>query len=254
MEIHEQNEAFVEQNEDVIFSHTKVILKEGDQYYYAITSHRYHSTSEVDPSELNIVPIPSSQLWPEFPTTFTRAPEPLPSSCYVKRPSLLHYDETTTSNEMADLLRNEAEICEILSQHPHPNILRYLGCVVTNGMITGLCLVKYDMALLERLSNDPRPFNGDFCLEGIQKGIYHLHSLGLIHNDINPANIMMDEDDVPIIIDFDSARRDGFELGFKAGTFGWTDENFKVSRSENDEYGLEKIREMLSERKTLNKD
>ena len=46
MEVCEQNEAFVEQDGDFAFSHTKIILREGDQYYYAITSRRYLPTSE----------------------------------------------------------------------------------------------------------------------------------------------------------------------------------------------------------------
>ena len=48
MEVCEQNEAFVEEHGDLAFSHTKIILREGDQYYYAITSRRYPTTSEVD--------------------------------------------------------------------------------------------------------------------------------------------------------------------------------------------------------------
>jgi serine/threonine protein kinase len=39
-------------------------------------------------------------------------------------------------------------------------------------------------------------------LHGIEAGIRHLHHLGRIHNDINPANIMISEDDPPVIIDF----------------------------------------------------
>lgn len=41
-------------------------------------------------------------------------------------------------------------------------------------------------------------------LEGILAAIKHLHSLGTVHNDINPANIMLDEDDTLNLIDFDS--------------------------------------------------
>jgi len=42
-------------------------------------------------------------------------------------------------------------------------------------------------------------------LAGIESGIRHLHSLGLVHNDINPRNIMMDHDKA-VIIDFGSCR------------------------------------------------
>jgi serine/threonine protein kinase len=244
MEVCEQNEAFVEEHGDLVFSHTKIILREGDQYYYAITSRRYPSTSKVDLLELDLVPIPSSQIWPPFPTQFARAPKPLPQDCYVKRPSLLYYGDTEASTELSNLLLNEAEVCEILRASPHPNIAQYLGCIVENDRITGLCFVKYGMNLSERVTKDSRPFDTDLFLRGIRKGIRHLHSLDLIHCDLNPTNILMDGD-TPVIGDFDSCRRKGEKLGFKAGTRGWTSEDFKFAMPENDEYGLSKIRDFL---------
>lgn len=44
-------------------------------------------------------------------------------------------------------------------------------------------------------------------LNGILVGIKHLYSLSLVHNDINPGNVMFDEDGTPILIDFDSYRQ-----------------------------------------------
>jgi serine/threonine protein kinase len=246
MEVCEQNEAFVHENGDLAFSHTKLILREGDQYYYAITSRRYPATSKPDLHELDLIPIPTSQIWPPFPRQFVRAPEPLPQDVYMKRPSLLHYGDTEASTELSSLLLNEATVCEILREFPHPNIAQYLGCMVENDRITGLCFVKYGGNLLERATKDTRPFDIDLCLRGIQQGIRHLHSLNLIHCDINPTNILLDGD-TPVIGDFDSCQRKGEKLGFKAGTRGWTSQDFKFAWPENDEYGLLKIRDFLSQ-------
>ncbi|KAG6245556.1 hypothetical protein E4U23_005282 [Claviceps purpurea] len=61
------------------------------------------------------------------------------------------------------------------------------------------------MTLRERLRmNESTSFDKDLCLEGIERDVRHLHSLGIVHNDISPANIMFDELDRPVIIDFDS--------------------------------------------------
>jgi hypothetical protein len=57
-----QNEAFVEEHGELAFSHTKIILREGDQYYYAITSRRYPTTFEVNLLELNLIPIPANTI------------------------------------------------------------------------------------------------------------------------------------------------------------------------------------------------
>jgi len=69
-----------------------------------------------------------------------------------------------------------------------------------------------------------RPFDKTGRFEGIRKGMRHLHSLGLIHNDISPYNVMVTEDDAPVLIDFDSCRDEGRKFGMKAETMGWTDE------------------------------
>ena len=98
------------------------------------------------------------------------------------------------------------------------------------------------MNLWERVIKDSRPFDADLILQGIQ----HLHSLGLIHCDLNPMNIVMDGN-TPVIIDFDSCQRKGDKLGIKAGSWGWTDESFEFAMPENDEYGLSKIRDFLLE-------
>ncbi|KAL5345644.1 hypothetical protein ACLOAV_009398 [Pseudogymnoascus australis] len=205
MEVCEQNEAFAEEDGDLVFHHTKIILRQHDnQYFYALSKQRYSSATEIDPASLELIPIPVSQIFPPFPETYTRAPQPLPQNCYVKRPSLLHYGDTDASTKLSSLILNEARACEILRVHPHPNIARYLGCTVDGG-ITGLCFVKYGMTLLERASTGSRALDVDLCLRGIKSGIQHLHQLGLIHCDINPANTLMSvDDDIPIIIDFDS--------------------------------------------------
>lgn len=55
--------------------------------------------------------------------------------------------------------------------------------------------------------NDDRLLNNcNEWLDGIKQGIRHLHSLGLIHNDINPANAMRDDTQTPKLIDFDSCK------------------------------------------------
>ncbi|OBT69956.1 hypothetical protein VE03_00497 [Pseudogymnoascus sp. 23342-1-I1] len=252
MEVCEQSEAFAEQDGDLVFQHTKIILRDASsQYFYALSEHRYSSASEIDPADLELIPIPSSQIWPPFPENYTRAPEPLPRDCYVKRPSLLLYGDTDASSRVSTLILDEARVCEVLRGNPHPNIARCLGCTVDGGRITGICFVRYGVTLLERVSKGSQDFDAELCLRGIESGIEHLHRLGLVHCDINPANIPMGgvDDDNPIIIDFDSCRREGEDLGLKAGTRGWTRGDFKVATPEIDQYGLSMIKEFLCSRK-----
>lgn len=176
---------------------------------------------------------------------FTRAPDPLPPNTYLKQPSLLQYGDTYATLEPSCQVLTEVEACEVLIRHPHPNIARYSGCISEHGRIHGLCFVRYPMTLSQRLK-DATPLNEALCLQGIESGIKHMHRLGLIHNDINPSNIMMDGDN-PVIIDFDSCKSEGTKLGLKGGTVGWALDGMEYARKENDFHGLLKIRELLEQ-------
>ncbi|KOS36308.1 hypothetical protein ACN38_g12961 [Penicillium nordicum] len=100
--------------------------------------------------------------------------------------------------------------------HPHPNIATYLGCQVSGGVITGLCLEKYPRtptkevnpgALMKRALRNTREARGDYSrvLTDIDSGIRYLHSLGAI------------------IIDFGSCRKIGESLKDVGRTYEWYD-------------------------------
>ncbi len=244
MELREQNEVFIEKDNDFVFSHTKIILQSSDgEYYYAKAYSRSRSIgTEIDGLEIH--KIPAEDIWPVAEPKFTRAPNPLPGNAYVKRPKLVHYGENPSEPlDYSRLILDEVEVCETLRKHPHPNIAQYLGCVVEDNRVKGLGFVKYDITLSQMLKNGI-PFKRSHCLNGIKAGMEHLHRLGLIHNDLNPSNIMM-SGDVPVIIDFDSCKREGNKLGSKAGTDGWALDGTNYARRENDLYGFTKIRDAL---------
>jgi hypothetical protein len=250
MEVVEQGEIWKDVGDELEFDHTEIILKQDSEYFYARTSHRlYRSLEEIDSSHLEIYPIRSADIWPPFSDELTRAPDPLPVDVFLKRPSLISAGDTDF--RPGELLVEEAHICEILLKHPHPHIARYLGCQVRENKITGLCFAKYKRTLADIFLDKVCTLSPDTCSK-IENGIAHLHSLGLVHNDLNPANIMFSEDDIPVIIDFDSCRREGENL-LKAGTPGWSDESAIVADRANDYYGLTKIKEVISGLQNENK-
>lgn len=243
MEVVEKSEAWEDVGEDIEYSHTTVILRKDDDYFYARTKRRYSSTKEVNLDELELHLIPADNIWPPFSSDLTPAPDPLPPNSYIKSLSLLLCADNH-DHRPGDLLLEEARICEILRRDPHPNVAQYLGCTVKGNRVTGLCFVKYNVTLWDRLQNRDSPLDRENCCGAIESGLEHLHSLGLIHNDVNPHNIMLKSDETPVIIDFDSCRREGDNL-LKEGTWGWTDGGFEVANRANDYYGLQKIREAM---------
>ena len=225
------------------FHHTQLILQEEDDFFYANVQHR--SCEEIDTNTLDVHPIPIEDIWPPFHADFTPVSHPLSDNCYIKRPCLLGY-EPGDEVRICDVLLEEARTCEILRKNLHPNIAQYLGCVVQGGRINGLCFLKYNMTLADRLKDHDRLLDADKFWNGIKDGVEHLHSLGIIHNDLNPRNVMLDSNDTPVIIDFDSCRREGEKL-LKAGTFGWTEWTSEIAARQNDYDDLEKIHQALRE-------
>ncbi len=134
-------------------------------------------------------------------------------------------------------------------QHPHPNIASYRGCLEARGRVSGLCFKRYVSTLAEKVNPQHlnksalllsgRPLVDDTMrkqLNGVLGGIRHLHSLDLVHNDITPANIMLEDNGTWVIIDFDSCRHVGEVLHDTATkrTYGWHDPEVTVSSEKND--------------------
>lgn len=261
MEVLEMNEAYDEIDGCYGFTGTLVVYRRGSDIYHAVSAARYSSTTDVNAHDLaNETLIPTAAYRPVFSPEFTRAPEPLPSACYIKRPRLISYDQSTKSrpNGIADSVLREVEVCELLRRSPHPHLATYLGCQVdADGRIAGLCFAKYDSTLMQKVNpgslnkralkasraGSPREHEDDcqHVLEEVEEGLTHLHSLGLVHNDINPSNIML-EGKSSVIIDFGSCRRFGESLQGVGRTYEWYDAEVHSSVPENDWKALQEIR------------
>ncbi|KAI1192324.1 kinase-like domain-containing protein [Nemania serpens] len=126
--------------------------------------------------------------------------DPLPENAYLKRPYLLNYGAT---DNCCTILIQEANIHEKLRLNPHKNIVRYYGCVAEN--------VMEDLSEAEK----------ERIMQDIRDGVAHLHSIGLVHNDLNPRNVMIAKDGAAVIIDFDWCRPTGEPLGPKGATMSW---------------------------------
>lgn len=157
---------------------------------------------------------------------------------------MLFLDDEEAAKLLPRILLEEAEILQFLEQNPHPNIIRSYGCTVERGQITGIALDKYSVMLQYRREHVPHPLDIGACMRGIRAGIKHLHSLGLAHNDLNPANIAMDGYDNSIILDFGSCKRFGENL-LSGGTYGRVDEDYTSSAPHHDEVAIGKIEAWL---------
>lgn len=241
LELVAHGEVSINRGNGLVFSHTTVILRRGKEHFLAKYAERKFKAKDVDLGSLELVPIPREHYCPKFEDGMTRAPD---GEGYVKRPDLVMYGTLGQDLDWrTQLILQEVQVCEILKRNPHPNIVQYLGCEVDDGRITGICLKNYPSSLTEKLVDCDITQRTRYY-EGVERGVRHLHQLGLVHNDLNPRNIMMDGE-TPVIIDFDSCLPTGEKLGLKRGTPGWQMEDVEWAREENDLYSLKKLEELI---------
>lgn len=225
------------------FDHTKFIcLRKGseDDYYYGVGNCRFAEATPEHVRTLRLVKIPNDMVFPLFEPGLTVAPDPLPHNVYIKTPKLVDFDDTQRPSDISARLLHEARICELLVKHAHPNVAQYHGCIVKGGLIRGLCFTRYPLSLDQRAA-ESIPLNIDHCVKHLKKGIKHLHSLGLAHNNIHPTNIMMQGDN-PIIIDFHSTLKFGASLeGSRPGLPPWIPPKVLLSDAYNDHYAAVQV-------------
>ncbi|KAI0809158.1 kinase-like domain-containing protein [Irpex lacteus] len=133
-------------------------------------------------------------------------------------------------------MRKEIEIYMTLVRSPHPNICPFYGCVREGQQVTALALKRIPHAFPYKWKKAEIPVPKLNLLRGLKRGLDHLHSLGIAHNDINRNNVRLDESFSPVIIDFNSALPEGTPLTV-GGTPGWLCTT-KVSSKSNDLFGL----------------
>jgi hypothetical protein len=238
-------EAFDEKT--LVYDHTITVWKDGENYYQISHSARV-SKLDLDSLPTPPSPIRLENFKGEWHSSLTECPFPPPLDSYQKSPDIIMFDGYEDSTPGKFMLI-EAKTYEILKQYSHPNICHYYGCIRDGQYFTAICLRKYKHSLRDAVKS-AAALDRNVILSGIANGLQFLHdTLGLVHNDINPANIMLDDNGHPVIIDFDSCAEIGQDLnGRKAGTYGWVrlgEPGLDTSIVANDEYALSLIAQYL---------
>jgi Protein kinase domain len=191
--------------------------------------------------------VPDREAYPDPPAGLTVFAAPRADCFFVKRPNLASYDDVRGTDYLARLMLHEIATLEHLRANPHPGLARYHGCVVARGRVAGIVLSRYQATLDGWLRRGvPVAFDGARCMRDVRAAVEHLHALGYAHNDLNPHNIMVDEDDDVVVIDFGSCQPVGARL-MSTGTYGWIDDEFTTSEKEHDLAALDKIEAWLED-------
>ncbi|KAI0089934.1 kinase-like domain-containing protein [Irpex rosettiformis] len=141
-------------------------------------------------------------------------------------------------------MSKEIQVYMKIFRSPHPNVCPFYGCVRDGSRVSALALkrISHELPFVWRCAKNP--VSKLSILRGVRRGLEHLHSLGIVHNDINRANVCLDESLRPVIIDFDSALGEGEPMEGRGGTPGWFRKS-QLSLKENDMFGLGQLAKWL---------
>lgn len=206
------------------FEHTLITAFVDGNAYAGKSLQRISAMDDVDVFGY-LEPVPSENIFPIMPAEFTRAPPFDMANHYLKAPQFTYEDSRPGRTSVADRLRNEARVLEFLMGQgrrrrrmengdgndvvggkdevggdevdaaaaavPHPNVVRYYGCVLKDERITHLCLQRCYCNLAEYAEVGLSSEETDELLGQVQEGLKFLHGLGLAHNDIHPGEYFL---------------------------------------------------------------
>src|SRR5579871_135103 len=203
-DLHPLCEVFSSENGQRVFLRSTFALVTSDYHvYFGQAPIRKKALSPKDIKK-SLKYVPDEEVYPEAPSHITTVSIPVNGNVYIKGPKLTIYDDVEGTRLLSKLLLQEAETLELVSRNQHPNLIRYHGCIVERGRIVGLVLDRHLTTLENRLEDGTKSFDTKLCMNCITSAVEHLHAFGLAHNDLTPMNIMVDECDAPIIVDFGS--------------------------------------------------
>jgi len=240
-------EAFSEEDDEhgnpIFESSSFGYITENFLAYFGESNLRKHDLTPMAIKE-SLKLLPDDDVDPRVPPSVTIVSPPIHSKLFVKHPKL------NTGFRGAGLLPKltlkELEVLERLKERPHPHIVRYHGCLTARNRVVGLVFDYCSRTLYQTLEEDRRSIDIKTCMNSITAATEHLHALGLAHNDLNPHNIMVDENNVTYVIDMGSCQPSGHDL-ITGGSLGWVDEEFTTSHPKHDDAALKKLRIWLED-------
>ncbi|KIJ62557.1 hypothetical protein HYDPIDRAFT_93826 [Hydnomerulius pinastri MD-312] len=115
---------------------------------------------------------------------------------------LVHRSKTSTTAARVRSLWNEMKIVRSFKHDPHPSIIPFHSFIITPSY--ALITMAYLPTLVPVEVSEPRAKE---WFRSLLSGVHFLHSRGVVHNDIKPANILLSRANVPVLVDFGFAEK-----------------------------------------------
>ncbi|KAI6016226.1 kinase-like protein [Pisolithus marmoratus] len=115
---------------------------------------------------------------------------------------LVHRSKTPTTAARVRSLWNEMKIVRSFKQDPHPSIIPFHSFIITPSY--ALITMAYLPTLVPVEVSEPRAKE---WFRSLLSGVHFLHTRGVVHNDIKPANILLSQANIPVLVDFGFAEK-----------------------------------------------
>ncbi len=138
----------------------------------------------------------------------------------------IHFDGVRDSSEREDLIRRFLQEGRAAGKLNHPNIVT-IHEVGREGDLTYIVMQHIQGRSLQHVLDSGRvfePVEVDRLMIPLLRAVSYAHQNGVIHRDIKPGNILLDNDGVPHLVDFGVAKTAASTLtlaGMALGTPGY---------------------------------
>jgi serine/threonine protein kinase len=223
------------------FDHTVIIWKDGQGSTFC-TCHSGRMDSYYLDDLPACDPLPISLACAPWCPNFTEVDSSIIglAMVYLKTPDLLNFDAANKAclQDMYRLQKTEIDVYKSLLRSPHPNICYYYSCMQEEGRVGAIVLCKY-LRSLESVLNSDKPWQDkEQIMADVRAVLEHLHLLGYVHNDINPSNVLLDEEDRVVLVDFEITGKMGEAKDPHLGMPFWAQKSI-TSQLENNWFSLD---------------
>ncbi|KAG9089081.1 hypothetical protein FRC06_001722, partial [Ceratobasidium sp. 370] len=110
-------------------------------------------------------------------------------------------------------LKDSARELRTWSKCNHPNVARLMGLAEFNDQIAMVSPWMENGHLRNYVNKNPTVDRLELCTQ-IANGLAYLHSIGIVHGDLNGPNVLLSRTGDPILIDFGNSTQSEFTLQF----------------------------------------
>ncbi|KAJ7147185.1 kinase-like domain-containing protein [Mycena crocata] len=121
---------------------------------------------------------------------------------------LVHRSKTSTTAARVRSLWNEMKIVRSFKSDPHPSIIPFHSFIITPSY----ALITMDF-LPTLVPVEVDEYKAREWFRFLLSGVHFLHKRGVVHNDIKPANILLSNKNIPVLVDFGFAEKYDMKSG-----------------------------------------